>query len=287
MSGGRIRRPAALAFVLLLACTPEAPEPEVVDFVREATWSPRGDRLLTTWNQGRRFRLYGVMAPDTAAAPVEPSTGLRLSDGPDAAGTWSPDRMWVAFGSTRDGQGEIYRMRPDGMQPENLTRDPADDREPAYDPAGRRIAFVSDRSDGAPRLHVMTADGADVRMVPDPPGSAHGRPFWSADGERIVVHVVEEGGDAIWISDAAGGWTRVTEGESPSWGGRGGEIWFARADSIWSGLDGEPPVPLGVEGAAPRLSPDGRWLAFVRGAWPESALWARDMETGEERRLTR
>ena len=54
-------------------------------------------------------------------------------------------------------------MRPDGMQAENLTLDPANDRDPAYDPRGRRIAFVSDRADGALRLHVMTSEGEDVR----------------------------------------------------------------------------------------------------------------------------
>ena len=42
-----------------------------------------------------------------------------------------------------------------------------------------------------------------------------------------------------------------------------------------------------ADGFAPRPSPDGRWLAFVRGEWPTSALYALDLGTGGERRLTR
>lgn len=286
-----------VAALLMAACTasepaaepPEevGPEPEI-DFVQSAVWSPRGDRLLATWNQGSRFRLYGVMAPDTTGAAVEPSTGLRVSEGPDMSSAWAPDRMWVAFGSTRDGNGEIYRMRPDGMQVENLTNHEADDREPTYSPDGRSIAFISDRTDGVPRLHIMNADGSDVRMVGSPQGLSHGAPRWSPDGTRIALQVATEEADFVYIATPEGGWGRVKRGELPSWAPNSEVLYFGREGGLFAvRLQTNGLRDLEIRGAAPDVSPDGRWLAYTRGEWPVSALYATDLATGEEYRLTR
>jgi len=270
------------------AAEPDAQEPDI-DFIQEAVWSPAGDRLIASWNQGNRFRLYAVMGPDTAGTAQGTSAGLPVSDGPDVWASWSPDGLWLAFGTTRDGQGEIYRMRPDGVQEENLTNDPADDREPAFSPDGQRIAFISDRTDGSPRLHIMNADGTDVRMVGNPPGTENHGPSWSPDGRRILVSArLEDGIDAIYVTTPSGGWGQTRAGRFPSWAPDSDQFYFSRGDTVFTArVSTNARLLITEDGFAPRVSPDGRWLAFVRGAWPQSALWVHDLETGRQHRLTR
>jgi Tol biopolymer transport system component len=267
---------------------PVEPEEPVVDFIQEAVWSPNGDRLLAAWQQGGQSRLYGVLGPDTTGSALEPGTGLPVSDGPDLAPTWSKDGLWVAFSSTRDGQSEIYRMRPDGMQVERLTDDPAEDAEPAFSPDGRSLAFISDRTDGAPRLHVMDADGSNVRAVGNGPGTGHQSPEWSPDGTRLAVQVTMEDGEYVYVANHAGGWGRVKTGTMPAWAPNGDDIYYTRNDSVLVTRSSTGSLLLILpDGFAPRPSPDGRWLAFLRGEWPTSALYVLDLETGLEWRLTR
>ena len=262
-------------------------EPEAND-VSEAAWSPRSDRLLVTWDQGGRSRLVGVLAPDTMTTAYEPGSGLRLTDGPDRHAAWSPDRLWIAFASTRDGQSEIYRMRPDGTGVERLTTDPALDTEPAYSPDGATIAFVSDRTDGTPRLHVMGADGSDVRQVPNPQGGAHAGPEWAPDGTRLVLTVELDGEEVLHVATRTGGWGRLRAGQSASWATDSDQLYYSHGDSVYSmRVSTGTRRPVLPSGRVPTPSPDGRWLAFVRGAYPSSALHVLDLRTGEEHRVTR
>jgi len=265
----------------------ETEQPEI-DFIQEAVWSPNGDRLLAAWHQKGRYRLYGVLGPDTTGSALEPGSGLRLSAGPDLSPTWSSDGSWVAFSSTRDGQSEIYRMRPDGMQVERLTDDPAEDADPAFSPDGLSLAFISDRTDGVPRLHIMDADGSNVRAVAGGPGTEHHGPAWSPDGTRLALQVTMEDGEYVYVATPAGGWGRVKPGTLPAWAPNGDDIYLTRNDSVLVARVSSGSLRFVLaDGFAARPSPNGRWLAFVRGQWPTSALYVLDLETGVEQRLTR
>ena len=48
--------------------------------------------------------------------------------------SWSPDGTRIAFGSNRDGNGEIYVMNADGSGQTRLTNNPAEDAVPAWSP---------------------------------------------------------------------------------------------------------------------------------------------------------
>ena len=287
---------AIVAGLAVSACAPEAdvqpaetePEQPEVDFIQEAVWSPGGDRLVAAWHQRGQYRLYGVLGPDTTGSALEPGSGLRLSEGPDLWPTWSRDGSWVGFSSTRSGQSEVYRMRPDGMQVERLTDDPAEDTDPAFSPDGQSLAFISDRTDGAPRLHIMNADGSNVRIVPGGPGTEHRGPEWSPDGARLVLQVTTESGEYVYVATPAGGWGRVKAGAFPAWAPNGDDVYLTRNDSVLVSRVSTGSLRLVLaDGFAARPSPDGRWLAFVRGKWPTSALYVLDLETGIEQRLTR
>jgi Tol biopolymer transport system component len=77
---------------------------------------PRGDRNIYTIN------LNG--------------TGLRkLTQGGDNLGpSYAPDGAWIAFASFRDGNNEIYIMRPDGSEQSRLTTTSRPDWQPRWGP---------------------------------------------------------------------------------------------------------------------------------------------------------
>jgi serine/threonine-protein kinase len=63
-------------------------------------------------------------------------TGLRqLTEfGDNLAPSFSPDGGWIAFASYRDGDNEIYVMRPDGSNVANVTRNSGSDYQPRWGP---------------------------------------------------------------------------------------------------------------------------------------------------------
>jgi WD40-like Beta Propeller Repeat len=74
----------------------------------------------------------------------------------------------IAFMSTRDGNGEIYVMNPDGSNQVNISHNSAFDEDPAWSPDGRWIAFGEHQNrgirglQGARRRH--RADTADAQL---------------------------------------------------------------------------------------------------------------------------
>ena len=64
----------------------------------------------------------------------------------------------IAFVSDRDGNSEIYAMKPDGTIPTRLTNDKGIDTHPSWSPDGKKIAFASDR-DGNFEIYVMDPMG--------------------------------------------------------------------------------------------------------------------------------
>ncbi|MBZ0306390.1 MAG: hypothetical protein K8I82_10015, partial [Anaerolineae bacterium] len=67
--------------------------------------------------------------------------------------------------SSRDGNREVYRMRPDGSEQQNLTTHRRVDELPRWLPDGRRIVFYSGR-DRSPQLYQMAVDGTQLKKVP-------------------------------------------------------------------------------------------------------------------------
>ena len=77
---------------------------------------------------------------------------------------WSPDGEWITYRSIRDGNHEIYIVKPDGTSDTNLTNSPATDLEPTWSPDGEWIVFSSDRT-GDFDLYIMRPDGSDLARI--------------------------------------------------------------------------------------------------------------------------
>lgn len=286
------------ALLLLLGCgdapprpaeAPEAPPP-VADAVRAVTWSPDGRNLLVSWYRRDRHRLYVVFGPSAPGTPPDPSRGIPMMEDEALSGSWAPDRLWVAFETSRDGNDEIYRTRPDGTAPENLTADPADDQAPDYSPDSRLIAFSSNRGGASLTIWVMGSDGRDPRPVGAPiPDGDQRWPDWSPDGRRLAFSVSVAAANRIWVASADGSSAvEVAAGARPAWSPQGRSLYYDRNDSIFvRAADDGGEESFVVAGKAPAPSPDGLWLAFVRGDQTTASLHLLDLQGSAETRITR
>jgi Tol biopolymer transport system component len=103
---------------------------------------------------------------------------------------------WLYFHSRRDRNLEIYRMRPDGSDVQNLSHHPRRDEIAFITPDGEWIYFLSNRKDG--RWHYrMRSDGSDVTRFEthlDPYSYPEWHPYadspwqvWTLAGMTVLV----------------------------------------------------------------------------------------------------
>ncbi len=176
-------------------------------------------------------------------------------------------------------------------------------RDPAPSPDGSRIVF-SWQGD----LWVAPIAGGGASRLTANPGYDH-HPVWLADGHSLAFVSDRDGADDVFILDLAGGVPRrLTFHEAPdtAQGALGSDVLFtSRRHEAWDRMPAVYRVPLdgGTESLATRVlalqaapSPDGRFLALVRGGTPAERrhyrgsanrdLWLLELASGRLERLT-
>jgi tricorn protease len=136
-----------------------------------------------------------------------------------------------------EAHGDIFTVPAEHGDIRNLTHSPAvADRDPAWSPDGKWIAYFSDES-GEYELHLRSQDGlSDVRKINlGTPPSFYYSPVWSADSKKIVY------------SDKAL------------------HLWYLEVDGGKPVLvDTNPYETKPGSGFDPVWSPDSRWIAYTR-----------------------
>jgi serine/threonine-protein kinase len=176
---------------------------------------------------------------------VEPvSSEWRIASALNVGFALSPDGTRLAIGLLTDAGDDIYVKDLDRGSLDRLTYDPAEDSRPRWSPDGRFVYYLSRRGDGQADLWVRRADGAT-----EPHLVLSREPFfWDSDATP----------DGDWIVARVGG-VRDTTG--------------ARNIIAYHMVGDTAEVPIAAspyDETSPRLSPDGRWLAYSSqetGAW--------------------
>lgn len=138
---------------------------------------------------------------------------------------------FIAFASTRTGNGDIYRVDSRNGSLVRLTSGNAVDAEPAWSPDRKWIAFTSTR-DGNPEIYVMRADGGNVTRLTTHAG-VDVSPAWSPDGTKIAFASNRVRGNwDIYVIGATGGTVaRLTTNRAadlfPAWSPDGTKLAFS------------------------------------------------------------
>jgi len=243
--------------------------------------------------------IYRMPAAGGEAQPLTQNTGVALNFQPRI----SPDGKTIAFISDRRGQNNLWLMDADGGNPRPVFTDlNVMAAEPAWTPDGqyivvRRTASANPEAQGSGAgsgLFMYHKDGGQgIQLVSSSGGRGGGGaaggvvswPTISSDGRYLYYQTTVNVEDHEPLSGSlqlrrfdfkSGEIIDITAGESSG----------AAAGRMSSG-----------GAAAPEVSPDGRWLAFAREIpdgtlsykghkfGPRTALWLRDLKTGNERLL--
>jgi Periplasmic component of the Tol biopolymer transport system len=225
---------------------------------------------------------FGACGSDgSPLAPADPSPAA-------AEPTAAPDLLLattgqrILFSSFRNGGHDLFKMDPLGYNVARVTSFGYYAAEPAWSADNKRIAMIRPRRDGAnvehADIYLMNADGSNKHWARSQPSSFDIRyPSWSSDGVHVVVAVFFGGKPYLATLDVTNGNMafvlfngKVIQGNYPSYEPAGKRILYVdatgkliemidpAANTIYWMVQSQTIV------SNPRLSPDGRKIAFAK-----------------------
>lgn len=158
-------------------------------------WNPNGKELVYTAKRSGRsaaFNIYRKAINGGAEMPLtDLSTGL--ADGPE----YSPDGKYIYYNSTQTGTMQVWRMKPDGSDKEQLTFDEYNNWFPHISPDGKWMVIISFPVTVAPddhpfykrvSLRLMPVNGGAPKVIAYLLGGQGtiNTPSWSPDSKYIA-----------------------------------------------------------------------------------------------------
>ena len=142
----------------------------------------------------------------------------------------SPSAEQVVFvvkqvGEKNDYLTRLWLVETTGGVPRQFTSG-SKDRAPRWSPDGRQVAFVSEREDKNPQLHLIGIDGGEATALTRFPEGSIGKFSWSPDGRYLAVSFREQHPD----------WTRSAEKQRTE---TGASLPPRIAENAWYRLDGD------------------------------------------------
>lgn len=201
------------------------------------------------------WKIFGLRGfPGALAAPA---LALALAGCGGETRTGEDAEGWIAFVSERDGNPEVYLVRPSGEEERRLTTRPTADYPAAPAPDGSGLLVVSVTEDDTGHYEELLhypLDGGEP--VPIGPRTGRSRaPSWHPGGEWLVFE-----------SDEA-----------------------SFRDLYRIGGDGRSPQRLTDDREGnfePVVSPDGEWIAFASSRDGDAEVYVMRADGTEQRRLT-
>ncbi len=210
--------------------------------------------------------------------------------------------------------GDLYLLPIAGGDARRITSGPSYDVQPRFSPDGKWIAFTSDRS-GIENIWVCDLEGSNSRAISTEKEKTVSAPEWSPSGDYIVGRKRTTDTSSIGTIDLymwhikGGLGVQITKREDQpdaadmEFSPDGRFLYFSARDSryrydrnvdegIWQikrlDLRNNQTVPLSQDWggmAAPRISPDGKLMAYVRRVRTQTRLELMDLATGSTRVL--
>jgi Tol biopolymer transport system component len=250
--------------------------------------SPDGTRVAFA-RRGPSGKLRIAVAPvgDPAAARVLTGDGDGLADHRHPA--WSPDCRTVCYADFRN----LRLVSAAGGASRALTGDSASDREPAWSADGKWITFASMREGTLALWRVASGGGVPERLTLGTGPEC--MPALASDSSRVAYSTFDRQHDIVVRDRSTGKEVALvsssTEG-SPAVAPDGGCVVFSSNRmgkfDLWRQAlaDCSPrggPLRLTDHpgsAATAAFSPDGKWLAYLRGSSGQRDIWVMPMDGG-------
>lgn len=172
-------------------------------------WLPRynhsGSMIVFVSDRGD-LRKVSYVDKNSDIFTMEPDGSFQqqLTNTPSNEGgaCFSADDKLIYYHSDKNGQYDIYEMRPDGSKQMTIIDNPnGNDVNPTASADGGYLAFMSDR-DGNYEIYRSRIDGSGQERLTFDPG-VDANPVFSSDGKFIVFHSNRNGNYDIFLINLA------------------------------------------------------------------------------------
>lgn len=156
-------------------------------------WSTDGKDLVFCGQRNNEFDVYKIAASG-AGKEIRLTDAVGLDDGPE----YTPDGKYIYFNSVRSGSMQIWRMKPDGSQQEQVTNDGFHNWFAHISPDGKWMVFLSFLKEETPAnihppykhvyIRLMPFAGGDIKVLAYLYGGqgSINTPSWSPDSKKIA-----------------------------------------------------------------------------------------------------
>ena len=158
-------------------------------------WSPDGATLTYTARRQQGFQIYTCPSTPSASstkwAETQITSGFDHCDGPD----YTPDGCWIWFNGEIQGSVQLWRVRPDGSDLQQMSDDERVNWFPHPSPDGRHVVYLAyeNGTKGHPanrcvELRMMPAEGGSPQILTGFQGGqgSINVPSWSPDSRRFA-----------------------------------------------------------------------------------------------------
>ena len=165
----------------------------------------------------------------------------------------SPDGRLVAVTTTEGSNQDVWVHDIDRGTKARVSRAPEGDWRPSWSPAGEQVAFSSDRA-GNWDILLRQADGSGEEQVLAATHHTELLSDWSRDGKYLLYHL-----------------------DDPE---IGPDLWYLERKEDGSGWEPHPFLQTPSRENVPRLSPDGRYVAYVSDESGQAEVYVQPFPEG-------